>query len=292
MTYKKMSYISGLIVFFSMVIFFGSILWLSGQQILFSKKYIVYFKFSDVVGLRDRSPVYMRGYRVGWTKDVFFEENGVRVRVDIKNKFRIPIDSKIEINTLNLIGEKAVTIEPGNSTTYLKPNGILKGQNRDIMIIAKKILIAAKDKFESGELDVRIEDLGKTIDSFIQLIRTVNRSLEKVDIDMYNRQIATVGEAGKELRNFLQEAKIDTHQLVTDSRLTLEKIDNAIAQLTDTSREIKTISQKINEGQGTAGELLHSKELINNINQTIKELNQFLTDIKKNPKKYVRFSIF
>ena len=61
MTYKKMSYISGLIIFFSAVTLLWSILWLSGQRIISSSEYRLYFKFADVVGLRDRSQVFMRG---------------------------------------------------------------------------------------------------------------------------------------------------------------------------------------------------------------------------------------
>ena len=114
--YNKMSYISGVIIFFSAVIFLISVLWLSGARILSASEYKIYFRFTDVVGLRDRSQVFMRGYRVGWTKDVMFEKDDVLVRVDVKKRFQIPKDSKIEINTLNFIGEKAITISPGVST--------------------------------------------------------------------------------------------------------------------------------------------------------------------------------
>lgn len=296
MDYKKMSYISGVIVFFAIIIFFCGILWLSGQQIIFSNKYIVYFKFEDVVGLRDRSPVFMRGYRIGWTKDVFFEDDGVRVRVDIENKFKIPTDSKIEINTLNLMGEKAITIAPGDSKQFIEPRTIVKGDNNDLMAIVKNLLLDVKKRVEKGELDKHIKNLGSSISSFKKLVNNLNAKLDKLDMALINRQIKHVGSAGRELKDFIAT---DTRALTADARETiktfngsLKKLDDTLDELKGVSKELKAIATKINEGKGTAGKLLNDRELLNRINTTIAKLNEFLADIKKNPKKYVRFSIF
>jgi phospholipid/cholesterol/gamma-HCH transport system substrate-binding protein len=292
MTYKKMSYISGIIVFIALVIFFSSILWLSGQHIFFSKKYILYFKFSDVVGLRDRSLVFLRGYRVGWTKDVDFENDRVIVQVDIKKKFKIPDDSRVEINTLNFIGEKAVTITPGTSKNYLEPYSIVDGTNRDIMILARNILMTARKELESGDLDVKIKEVSRAIDGFHTLMQNMNRTVKKIDLDLVNHQFKAIGTAGKDLKEFLTTAGEDTRQFTIESSETLERLNRTLEELSKTSTEFREIARKINKGQGTAGELVTSKEFLEKINRTLSELNAFLADIKKHPKKYVRFSIF
>lgn len=299
MNYKKMSFISGVIVFLAIVTFFSSILWLSGKNILFSQKYIVYFKFKDVVGLRDRSAVFMRGYRIGWTKDVYFEDDGVKIRIDIKDKFQIPKDSKIEINTLNFIGEKAVTITPGKSEEAIQPYEIVWGTNKDIMILAKKILLATKEKIEEGEFNKQLEDVSQSVTAFRDFLNTINKQVKKIDMDMYHRQIKNVGQASEKLSEFLASAKDDTRQFSADSNVsmkklnqTMEKLDKTLEELAGASKEIKEITAKINSGQGTAGKLLNDQETIDRLNRTIGEFNQFLSDIKKHPKKYVKFSIF
>ena len=58
------------------------------------------------------------------------------------------------------------------------------------------------------------------------------------------------------------------------------------------SAEVRAITQQLNRGEGTAGQLLQNREFFDNLARTIAELNEFLADIKKNPKKYVKFSIF
>ncbi len=60
-----------------------------------------------------------------------------------------------------------------------------------------------------------------------------------------------------------------------------------------TSR-LDTVLQNLNDGQGTAGQLLHDKQLYENMNQTIGEMKSLIEAIKKDPKKYlnVKVSIF
>ncbi|HOH07958.1 MAG TPA: MlaD family protein [bacterium] len=288
MTYKKMSYISGIIIFFSAVILLWAILWLSGQRIISSSEYRLYIKFADVVGLRDRSQVFMRGYRIGWTKGVRFEPDGVVVRVDIKDRFRIPVDSRIEINTLNLIGEKAITIEPGTSTEMVPVEGQLSGENKDIMIVAKTMLTNIRDKMREGELDLRIKDASNSLKTLSAVLDKVDHKVDGLNIGMYNAQIAEIGEAARALRNAGTEAA----ELAKESRGSVKKVDETAGKLSDLSDQLTGVAAKLNSGQGSAGELLNNKVYVENLNATVVELKLLIEDLKKNPGKYVNVSVF
>jgi phospholipid/cholesterol/gamma-HCH transport system substrate-binding protein len=50
----------------------------------------------------------------------------------------------------------------------------------------------------------------------------------------------------------------------------------------------------LNEGEGTAGQLLKDKQLYENINGAVTDFRAMLTEIKRDPKRYlnVRVSIF
>jgi len=292
MTYKKMSYISGVIIFFSAVIFFWSVAWLSGQRIISSSEYRMYFKFPDVVGLRDRSQVFMRGYRIGWTKGVQFEPDGVVVRVDIKKKFRVPMDSKIEINTLNLIGEKAITIEPGTSTEMLPAEGMLMGQNKDVMIMAKEMLTTVRQKIDSGELDDRIRTASNTLKTLSDLVTKMDKKIDNVDIEMYNRQIAEIGDAARAMRVAATDAGKEVTTLAKQSQTSVKQVEETAARLSELSVQLNGIATKLNNGEGSMGELLHNKQYVQNLNSTVTELKLLVEDIKKNPGRYVSVSMF
>lgn len=299
MTYKKMSFISGIILFITLVFFFGSIIWLTGENIFLPDSYRLYIEFSEVAGIRDNSPVFMRGYKVGSTKGINMKKEGVLVEIDVKKKFHIPVDSVVEINTLNFIGEKAITITPSESERYLVPNSVMFGQNKDLIIIAKNTLSSLKTKIEEGDLDEEIERIAKSIESFHTLVRNIDTKVNQLDIDIYNNQIKEIGLTADNFEEFLAAVQKDTNSFSLRSSESLEKFNLTMEQsvetlqrLSELSVELTEIAQEIRIGRGTAGEILHNKEYAQNLNKTVLELKAFLEDIQKNPKKYVKFSIF
>jgi phospholipid/cholesterol/gamma-HCH transport system substrate-binding protein len=294
MDYKKMSYVSGIVIFFSMVVLLLAIIGLAEKRIFFTKDYVVYIKFADVIGLQDQSKVFMRGYRIGTTKEVKFKEDGVTVRVDVNKKYKIPIDSEIEINTITLLGEKAITIFPGTSDKYFKPGDQLIGQNKDIMVQMKHILGVLRRTIEQDELDMKlkVKQLAESIETFHSFLGKMDTQMDQVDVEAYNQQITNLSEAGEAVEDFLAESS-DRLQVST------EKFDKAMqdisvlsTQVSVLSTEVQEIATKINKGEGSAGEFINNKEYIENLNKTIKEFSVLIEDIKKNPKKYVNISIF
>ena len=57
---------------------------------------------------------------------------------------------------------------------------------------------------------------------------------------------------------------------------------------------IDKLATELEQGQGSAGQLLHDKQLYENMNGAANELRNLIGDIRKDPKKYlnVRVSIF
>ena len=299
MTYKNMSYVVGLIVFLAAIIFLLGILWLSGNQIFFSNEYKLYILFDDAVGLQDQAPVFMRGYRIGSTRQVEFEEKKIRVTISIQKKYRIPADSMVEINMLNFLGEKGIMVFPGVSKDYLEPNAVITGQNKDLMSVAKDVLFTAKEKVEEGDLSRLIASVSESVESLRSLLGKLDTKVDHLDMALYNTQIAELGRAGTGLKEFLEMAQGETQSFSAESRASLERFNSTLDQVNDTleqlamlSSELSEIARDINTGRGTAGELLQNKTYIQSLNETIKQLTAFLEDIRENPKKYVKFSIF
>ncbi len=288
MANKNNGFIPGVIVFIALVIFFGTILGLTGRNILISKNYRIYFEFPDISGLKNQANVALRGFQVGKVKDVTFTKESVIVGVDINRKYRIPVDSKIEIVTVNFIGEKAVSISPGVSAQALKAGGVLKGVNKDLVAQAASILSALKSRIEGGDLDKVVQRATDTIDSVLKVIKTMHTKVQHLDIALFNRRVEDIGEASRQLKDFLASSEAEVKKIERDATMsadrfnqTLEKIDQALQQLSDLSTEINVTAQQIRR-----------TDLFGSLNKTIQELQAFLADIKKNPKKYVRFSIF
>ena len=98
------------------------------------KPVAVVFGFAN--GLKKAAPVRLAGVDAGLIKDlkIFVDDKDnsqakVKVDVWIKEGFNIPVDSKVTINQLGLLGEKYVEITPGKATEYYSVGSVIVGQD-------------------------------------------------------------------------------------------------------------------------------------------------------------------
>ena len=76
------------------------------------------------------------------------------------------------------------------------------------------------------------------------------------------------------------------------SRLDSLQLQETVANLESTSRELKSFTQRLNQSDGTVGRLLNEDGLYNRIDSVTTSLDALIRDIKANPKKYVKLSLF
>ncbi len=139
----------------------------------------VIFGFAN--GLREAAPVRLAGVEVGIVKSlkIFVDENDhkktkARVILWIQKGIEIPVDSKITINQLGLLGEKYVEISPGLSMQTYKNGDVISGKDpvpiekvtEQVAILADKIE-ATVDSINSGILtDQNKKSLADILQSF------------------------------------------------------------------------------------------------------------------------------
>lgn len=74
-----------------------------------------------------------------------------------------------------------------------------------------------------------------------------------------------------------------------------ELYDKGMAILEKTDRSVKAfeeIAERVNRGEGSAGKLINEQELYNRLNTMVDSVNDLVKDIKENPKRYLKFSVF
>ena len=74
-----------------------------------------------------------------------------------------------------------------------------------------------------------------------------------------------------------------------------EFYDKGLALIDRADRSVKSfeeIAARVNRGEGTAGKLISEKELYERMERMLVDVDLLVKDIKENPKKYVKFSLF
>ena len=113
----------GIFVFIGLIILVVFVLSIGGVK-TWSSGYKVNFIFNFVNGVKNGAPVRFAGVDSGVVRRIkFFHgpkdlKNKVRVTCWVHKSVSIPLDSKIWVNTLGLLGEKYIEIMPGEEADF------------------------------------------------------------------------------------------------------------------------------------------------------------------------------
>lgn len=62
--------------------------------------------------------------------------------------------------------------------------------------------------------------------------------------------------------------------------------------LSKASLKLASVLEHIDKGEGLAGVLVNDKELASELKDNVSELKELLKDVRQNPKRYFKFSLF
>jgi phospholipid/cholesterol/gamma-HCH transport system substrate-binding protein len=124
-----------------------------------------------------------------------------------------------------------------------------------------------------------------------ELMRTIQTLVEQNKGD-FHQAVHDFKVTSSELRSLVEENLAAVDSTVEQFQASAERFDSVVVQLEDMSSTLKTISERIDRGDGTLGQLLNNRELYDDLQQTTKEINLLIEDIKKHPGKYFKISVF
>jgi phospholipid/cholesterol/gamma-HCH transport system substrate-binding protein len=163
--------------------------------------------------------------------------------------------------------------------------------NKDAQMIS---LILEEIKNAQGTLKMLVEDpslyhklltAASSIEEFSKKMNEDHGTLQKLieDPSLYNQTLSTISDL-EEFSKKLKQGEGTLEKLITDPEL-YGNLDKGAAQLS-------SILERIEEGRGLLGALTKDEELTQEAKDTIKQLKELIKDIKENPKKYFKISLF
>ena len=113
----------GLMTIIGVLLLFFVVVGLSHGTLFRPSGMTVHVTFADANGLQAGNSVRYVGVNVGKVETVATGKDGVEVTLLLKKDAQIPKDSKAVITTDGLLGEKLVSITPGQDTSHLLADG-------------------------------------------------------------------------------------------------------------------------------------------------------------------------
>jgi phospholipid/cholesterol/gamma-HCH transport system substrate-binding protein len=274
---------------------------------IFRGRYIVTTTVPDAGGIRRGDPVRMLGVNIGRVQRFKIDPQGVAIRLELEGEYDVPTDSHVLLKSSGLLGGMVAEIVPGNSTQELRGGATLPGQTDEAMMDEVNRLAGEVEqvltRVQSVLSDANIESIGSTTRNLDAGSAQMRKLLGDVSV--------AVNDQRRELRTLsasLQRSAEGFEKVATGPELerTLKQVDAAtarmdtvMASLEKTSATVETVMGRLERGEGTAGKLLRDEELYRNMNAAMLNMNQATVNINKlseevrrDPRKYLKLSVF
>jgi phospholipid/cholesterol/gamma-HCH transport system substrate-binding protein len=223
------------------------------------------------------------------------------VEMNINNDFNFSKSSIAQIYGGGLIGGKSMQIELDNTSTEAAKSGdtLQSSVEEGLIELVNEKLTPLKDKISNAVVEI------DTLLTSINYVFDVNtRNNLRNSFKNLNETFTTLNLSTKKIEGVLNSNTDNINSTIENFRTTsdnlskmsdtLSKIEfNRIVQNADeTLLNLKEISNKLKNGDGSLGKLMNDDQMYINLENATKELEELLSDIKLNPKRYVHFSIW
>ncbi len=326
----KKEIVIGVTIIIAVLLLIFGINYLKGINFFNSNRSLVVM-YDDVQTLVPGSLIKYKGQQVGVVEDIYIEPTSQEKLITILNiadpDLRIPHDSKAKL-VPEALGTSYIELILGHDTLKL-PNGEFKVLPSKGPFLQPKDTITADYKFGLTEMltskvapvEVKVNSvLGRVDDLLASVEKVVGKDGKELSSIMYslktslNTLSSTVSDAdnlikanSQTITNTLKNVESVTRNLKKSN----EKVTKLIANFTDLSDTLKNtditgtvkeakealagvskMMDEINNGDGSAHQLIYNDSLINNVNGMIQEAQTLVENIKAHPNRYLQFAVF
>ena len=317
-TNKRYEIKIGLLAIISIVVLFLGFNFLKGSSIFDnSKEFVSYWE--NVGGLNVGAKVQLQGYQIGRVEEIeLMSDRRFKVTYSINDEFKISKDSKVTMLSNDILsGSKIVDVvvgtspdlaQDGDELPTFKNTGLLESITSGSGPIVDNVGNVVKNA------DTLLGNFNKIVDDETQ--RNLKSSIAALDLTMQNltELSKVIAAQSKAITSIVQNAdgtmkyansfvtnlnnnNAKIEQILSNTQnataqLSNAKIQETLDNLQSTTKNLDRVISKLDTKEGSLGLLVNDPALYNNLNQSLKQLDFLLDDLKKNPSRYINVSVF
>jgi phospholipid/cholesterol/gamma-HCH transport system substrate-binding protein len=239
----------GIIVFAALVLFAGAAVVVGGKMGFFLRRTSYFARFPNSQGLVAGGQVRLAGVTVGAVREIEVPKKpgqDLTIHFDIERKYQhlVKTDSRVEIKTIGLLGDKYLEVAPGSPE---KPD-----LEPDHEIIA----------FRGAELDKILAGSGDLVDNVVAMSKSLKNILSRTEKgEGFLGEITSPGPQGEALSKSLRQTLDSANLLLKDvrqgngllGRLLRDKglADEVSGELKSATASLSRILQNVERGTAT-----------------------------------------
>lgn len=275
--------------------------YLRGKDI-FNKEIELTARYQELDGLVSSAPVFIKGFKAGKVVSVSYDpaSDDFLVTCSVLKDFSIPVDSKMTIYGVDIMGGKGIRIDLGTSEVMVEDGGELAPSSEPALL----------DGLAEGVAPL-MDKVGRTLDSLNVTVSAVNRLLADENVSRtlihIERTMADVRSIAADLEGKSDELNIFIDNLASLSSKFIsiaEKADTIASDVTALTAAVsdedvrslvssfRELLENINDPDGSVGKLLTDGSVYDSVDELLDDVDSLVRKIQENPKKYIKISVF
>ena len=289
----------GLFIIAAIVLTMG-LLFTMTDAALFRGRYIVSTRVPNAGGIRRGDPVQMRGVNIGRVMGFSIDKQGVTLRLEIEGEYPVPTDSKVQLKSAGLLGGMVADVEPGSAPQMLRYGDAVAGTAEEPMMSATQRLMdeasGAISRVDTLLSDKMVADVQAGSAELHSLLKSLSATVKE-----QRRELMALETSLRKNSEGLE--RVTTGPELERAAKRLDEIgaraDEVAASLGRSSKTLEELLGRLQRGEGTLGKLSKDEALYQDLDGAARSIQQagtdvstLVADIRKNPKKYLKFSVF
>ncbi len=148
--------------------------------------------------------------------------------------------------------------------------------------------IIANLKSATTSMDLLMRKSAGKIDGLLANLESITNTINSSQTDI--KGIISNANSFSSKMNALELDKTlaKANKAIDSTPVLMDKLQNTLGEADKAAQELSSLMQKMNNGEGTLGKLMNEDELYTNLEETLKNMDLLLEDLRLHPERYRR----
>ncbi|GJL55052.1 MAG: hypothetical protein NPIRA02_21840 [Nitrospirales bacterium] len=262
-----------------------------------------YLEFENVMGLTEGAQILYEGYPIGRIETIQFTRrpdlSAYRLGITVREDWNIPKDSLAVITQAGFLSAMVIDIQNGHSTEILKPGDQIPSQGATNILTTMTTVAHQLGELANTSLKPLLDNLTDGTDSLEALAHDApiilgNLKIFTAQLNDTTSQLNTlIKQSGGHVDTILSDvesASGDVSDLTADFRKTSKRVDRLVYSMNALlAKNQQNIDQSISDLHHTLEVMAsHVQEVSYNLETTTRNLNEFTSELRRNPGVIIR----
>jgi len=256
-------------------------------------------EFLQVAGLNVQGHVRIAGVKVGSVKAIGIENGRAVITFSVDKQFAVNQGAVASLSSIGILGEKYIELDPGKPAMGTLPDGSAIPSKTGVSLDNLMETLGAIGTDVKGITYALNQSIGgengrQKLDEIVDNIRVLTaefRAMSQENHAAINNTMANVENISGELRERLpkiakqfEDLGKNLNEMVDQNKPELKGLMGDVRKLAQgfqaTSDNIRDITTKMNNGEGTIGKLLNDDSTVKKLNAAVDNVNEMLGGFK------------